>query len=472
MFKKFLWMVLSLVVMVGVLTSCNDDSSSCTEPLNQSPEVTIDSPANGSELTIGEILSVEMTAMDSDGSIEKVDLYLNNDMITSLTAEPFSYEWNTANLEEGSYNLKAIATDNDGLTAESSIVTITLTDSNEAPMVTIDSPSNGSEFTIGDMVSIEMSATDNDGSIEKVDLYLNNDMVTSLTAEPFNYEWNTANLEAGSYNLKAIATDNEGLSAESEEIEITLENQTINDGFIFVEGGVFQMGDILSEGSLDESPVHSVTLNSFYISKYEVTQEEYENLMDENPSNYIGENKPVENITWYQAVSYCNKLSAMEGLEECYSGFGEDISCDFTKNGYRLPTEAEWEYAARGGIHNTDNFRYSGCNEIDELGDYAWYEPNSSNQTHNVGGKEPNQLGIYDMNGNVWEWCNDWYDGNYYDNSENTNPTGPNSGSYRIIRGSSWGYYHQSCRVASRNSELPGNVTNDIGFRVVRSASK
>ncbi|PIE78915.1 MAG: hypothetical protein CSA15_05385, partial [Candidatus Delongbacteria bacterium] len=188
----------------------------------QAPVVSIDSPTDGSSFAIGETVSIEITATDSDGMVDQVDIYVGETMVTSLTSLPFNYNWDTSDFEEGTYSLKAVATDNDGLTTESSMVNVTLTASNEAPMITIDSPANGSDFNIGDMVSVEMTAMDSDGTIDKVDLYLNDEMVVSLTNEPFNYNWDTSNFEAGNYNLKAVATDNDGLTGESIDVNVSL----------------------------------------------------------------------------------------------------------------------------------------------------------------------------------------------------------------------------------------------------------
>jgi formylglycine-generating enzyme required for sulfatase activity len=166
-------------------------------------------------------------------------------------------------------------------------------------------------------------------------------------------------------------------------------------------------------------------------------------------------------------VTYCNLKSQQHGLTPCYNL--SDWSCDFSANGYRLPTEAEWEYAARGGINWTDDYRYSGCHEESELGDYAWYYSNSSMQTHEVGTKLPNQLGIYDMSGNVYEWCNDWYDHAYYSISPASNPIGPVSSSYRVMRGGGWLNGASYSRVAYRLDYIPAYSDRSIGFRLVRS---
>jgi formylglycine-generating enzyme required for sulfatase activity len=301
----------------------------------------------------------------------------------------------------------------------------------------------------------------------------------------------------GLYQLKVRA---ENHKTHSEKIRIeenkTIRKQiTLEEGsdipaeMVFVEGGTFQMGS--NNGHDNEKPVHSVTVDDFYIGKYEVTQKERQEVMGNNPSNFKGDNRPVEEVSWYNAVEFCNKKSEMEGFEKCYSGSGDNIKCDFTKNGYRLPTEAEWEYAARGGIESDNaNYRYAGSNNLAEV---AWYEDNSGDKTHPVGKKQPNELGLYDMSGNVWEWCWDWY-GNYsssshtnntglllkilatpywygnYSSSSHTNPRGASSGSYRVARGGSWGGHAGDCRVADRGSGAPDRSSSHIGFRLARSA--
>lgn len=212
---------------------------------------------------------------------------------------------------------------------------------------------------------------------------------------------------------------------------------------VFVEGGTFDMG--CNEYD-QEKPVHSVTVGDFYIGKTEVTQAQYQAVMGNNPSSFKGDNLPVEQVSWNDAVAYCKKLSQKEGVT------------------YRLSTEAEWEYAARGG-NQSRRYTYSGSNNV---GDVAWYCENSGSKTQPVGTKQPNELGIYDMSGNVWEWCNDWYDGNYYKNSPSRNPRGASSGSDRVLRGGSWVDGAGYCRVAYRFSIDPGSRDFSGGFRVVR----
>ncbi|MDX9870037.1 MAG: SUMF1/EgtB/PvdO family nonheme iron enzyme [Candidatus Cloacimonadales bacterium] len=233
--------------------------------------------------------------------------------------------------------------------------------------------------------------------------------------------------------------------------------------FAFVQGGTFQMGS--TSGGSDENPVHSVTVSSFFIGKYQVTQKEWLSVMGNNPSNFKGDNRPVEQVTWYDAVEYCNKLSKKEGLTPAYTINGYNVTCNWSANGYRLPTEAEWEYAARGG-NKSKGYTYSGSNTVDNV---AWCSSNSNSQTYDVGTKAPNELGIYDMSGNVWEWCWDWYSSSYYSSSPANNPTGPSSGSYRVDRGGSWGHNGHDCRVARRSRNSPGNSRHYLGLRVLRT---
>ena len=198
---------------------------------------------------------------------------------------------------------------------------------------------------------------------------------------------------------------------------------------VYVEGGTFIMGATAEQKNTEkrEEPAHSVTLSSFYIGKYEVTQALWKAVMGSNPSDWKGDNLPVEQVSWDDCQTFLRKLNAMTG------------------NNFRLPTEAEWEYAARGG-NRSRGYQYSGNNN---LSDVAWYDGNSGNKTHPVGTKAPNELGIYDMSGNVWEWCQDWYGD--YSSSAQTNPTGPSSGSYRVCRGGSWNFNASYCRVADRH---------------------
>jgi formylglycine-generating enzyme required for sulfatase activity len=226
----------------------------------------------------------------------------------------------------------------------------------------------------------------------------------------------------------------------------------IADNMVAVEGGTFTMGCTEEQGnecSDDEKPAHQVTLSNFSIGKYEVTQEEWEAVMGKNPSHFQGARRPVEMVSWNDIQQFLERLNQLTG-----------------KN-YRLPTEAEWEYAARGGKHSK-GFRYSGSNDLDSV---AWFDGNSMKQTHNAGQKQPNELGLYDMSGNVWEWCNDWFDATYYGGSEEQNPPGPAKGEGRVLRGGSWLLSARICRVSFRFINLPEIGNLDYGFRLVSPGS-
>ena len=238
------------------------------------------------------------------------------------------------------------------------------------------------------------------------------------------------------------------------------------DLMVHVPGGSFQMGDTAGGGVKEERPVHTVTLSAFFIGKYEVTQAQYQAVMGNNPSQFKGGNLPVECVSWYDAIEFCNKLSEREGLQPAYAVNGENVDWNRNADGYRLPTEAEWEYAAKGGNGSPGNYKYAGSNDVNSV---AWYRDNSGKTTHAVGTKAPNGLGIYDMSGNVNEWCWDLYE--KYLSGTQTNPVGASSGSYHVWRGGSWGLTAQSARSAWRNNGVgdPDSRIPGLGFRVLRS---
>ncbi len=211
---------------------------------------------------------------------------------------------------------------------------------------------------------------------------------------------------------------------------------------VFVEGGIFQMGS--NSVASQESPGHSVTLSSFNIGKYEVTQAQWKAVMGTNHSNFSGCREcPVESVSWHEVQEFIKKLNVL------------------TEKNYRLPTEAEWEFASRGG-NRSMGFTYSGSNDLTSVG---WYLENSERKTHPVGLKLANELGIYDMSGNVSEWCSDWF--NVYSNDSETNPAGSITGKERIQRGGCWICFSEMCSVASRLGNLPEKGSFNNGFRIV-----
>ncbi len=201
-----------------------------------------------------------------------------------------------------------------------------------------------------------------------------------------------------------------------------------------------------NDGESDEKPIHPVTLSDFLIGKTEVTQKQWRDVTGKDPSNFKNcDNCPVEKVSWDDVKDFIIKLNKKTGKI------------------YRMPTEAEWEYAAKGG-NKSNEYTYSGSNTI---GYVAWYSDNSGSKTHPVGQKQPNELGLFDMTGNVWEWCSDWYGEDYYQSSRSSNPKGALSGSFRVYRGGVWSTGAQNCRTSYRSRNYPDSRYNYLGFRLV-----
>lgn len=249
------------------------------------------------------------------------------------------------------------------------------------------------------------------------------------------------------------------------------------DAFVLIRGGTFDMGSPVSEHRREKDErQHSVTINTFYMGVHEVTQKEYRELMGNESSQFKGDDLPVENVSWYDAVAYCNARSAKESLMPAYivtgTGDARTVVWNREANGYRLPTEAEWEYACRAGT--TTPFFTGGNVTVEQANYYGTYPydgyPSGQyrSRTVPVGSFAPNQWGLYDMHGNVWEWCWDWY-GPYADGAV-TDPTGAASGTYRVNRGGGWNDFGRHLRSAYRAAYPPVNKTFNLGFRLARNA--
>ncbi len=317
----------------------------------------------------------------------------------------------------------------------------------------------------GDLCDITLKVSDNDGA--------SFDIIPSLANLSGDFG-DDLSLGTGKHIVWDAGAESYTLEGDSYLYRVYADDGStppVPENFVLVEGGIFHNGS------------SNVTVSSFYLDKYELTQADYQAVMGTNPAhNYgVGNDYPVYYVSWFNAIEYSNRRSLQEGLTPCYSygSYGSNpdswpsgwntssgnhinVSCNWSANGYRLPTEAEWEFAARGG-NQTHNYTYSGSNTI---GDVAWYSSNSNSTTHTVGTKLPNELGLYDMSGNVWEWSWDIY-GSYPSGSQN-NPTGSNSGSYRVRRGGSWSDNANYCTVTYRiNHSAPSSYYN-FGFRLSR----
>ena len=243
--------------------------------------------------------------------------------------------------------------------------------------------------------------------------------------------------------------------------------------FVLIKRGTFVMGSPPSEAGREKDETqHRVTVSAFTMGRYEVTQREYREVMGSNPSQFKGDDLPVENVTWFEAVRYCNARSMKEGLKPAYAIQGENVSWDRSSAGYRLPTEAEWEYACRAGTTSpfgtganitTDQANYYGTYPYENLprGEYR-------QKTIPVMSFAPNPWGLHNMHGNVWEWCWDWYGS--YAGGDQADPAGASSGTYRVYRGGGWNDFGRHLRCAYRATSPPSNRAGNLGFRLVRNA--
>lgn len=446
-------LIVLMVLMALIITACEDKN---TEPKISTLRAPVIYPESGTFTTPQ---SITIIANPDSAEIRYTTDGSDPIATSSLYTEPIVIYQNTT------IKAKAFLSGFNSSPITTSILTVNLLKV-PAPVFTLEE----AVYNVPQTVSILCAITDatirytTDGSEP------NN--TSTIYTIPLNIT-STTSLKARAF--KANAQDSDITSA------VYVIRPVLPGDMVLVNSGTFQMGS--TTGDTDEQPVHNVTLSNFYIGKYEVTQREWLEIMGTNPSQFLGDDlRPVDLVKWYDAVKFCNKKSIQEGLTPCYSkdnstnpdnwtGNPEtdeswaNITCDWTANGYRLPTEAEWEFASKGG-NSTQHFTYSGSNNIGEV---AWYSSNSNGRSQSIGRKSPNELGIFDMTGNLFEWCWDFY--NDYSATNQNNPTGPVSGTYRVVRGASWNVNHEISHVTFRSGKTPILSQNSVGFRLVRNAN-
>ena len=356
---------------------------------------------------------------------------------------------------------------------------------NAAPEITA-LVSNPSTVAIGAVAAITCTAADDDGDALT---YVWTCTAGTLSGTGATVTWTAPSIVR---TCSITCSVNDGEATASDDVVVDVYELVVPGTMVAVPGGTFAMGDSYSEGAAEERPIHSVTVGDFQIGKYEVSQAEWDALMPDGTYDAgAGANHPAYGHNWFEIIKYCNLRSMDEGLSPCYILQGSTDPSDWPApptspndsiiavwngliwarylDGYRLPTEAEWEYAARGGADAADNNRYSGDGAIDAV---AWYGDNAATACRAVGGKLPNQLGIYDMSGNVYEFCWDRFAADYYTTCAGqgtvTDPVGPTAGEMRVEKGGSWGDEAANCRVAGRFRDYPASAFSHTGFRLAR----
>ena len=435
---------------------------------NNPPNITLTSPTGGETWSANRLIM--WSATDDDDDTLSIDIsYSANggstwSTISSSETNDGSYLWNTASVANGSsYRIKVVVSDGQATDTASSGSNFTISNAapNNPPNITLTSPTGGETWSANRLIM--WSATDDDDDTLSIDIsYSANggstwSTISSSETNDGSYLWNTASVANGSsYRIKVVVSDGQATDTASSGSNFTVDNSGGGGGdldLVYIEPGTFQMGSV--SGYSDETPVHTVTITQgFWMGKYEVTQAQWRAVVEwkqdnggtslsASPSYFSGDDRPVEYVSWNDCQSWLAALSEMTGKT------------------YRLPTEAEWEYACRAG----STTEYSFGDDAGTLGNYAWYSSNSGSNTHPVGGKLPNAWGLCDMHGNVWEWCQDWY-GSYTSGTQ-TDPTGPSTGSYRVLRGGSWFNLADRCRSAYRYLSNPDSRSCYYGLRVV-----
>ena len=440
------FMMVAMAIAAVTFTACKKD-----EEKNKIPTVEITRPSNNANINVGETLNVKVEATDPDGTITQVAIFIDGNEMDVMTESPFEFYISTDDLTEGTKELKAVATDNEQGTGEE-IISINLIGGTYPP--TADFSVDRTTGLTGRKFTFDDEPTNNPTEW----LWDFGDGNTSTEANPTH-----TYAQEGTYSVSLTLTNDDGTDTETKTDLITVYPIEMIE-LVTVDGGTFVMGS--DDDSNDDNPAHTVTLDGYQIGKYEITNEQYVEFLNIIKANADGsynnrqyvitdnaqcqiehngtefitttslENHPAYEITWYGAEAFCNYY------------------------GYTLPTEAQWEYAARGGKEEIST-TFAGSNFLSEVG---WYNANAG-ALMQVGLLEPNEIGTYDMSGNTWEFCSDWYSETYYSGSPTINPTGPTSGGSKVLRGGGAFYYSAECTVSVRWDNLPDGYFG-FGFRV------
>ena len=438
-------MMVAMAIAAVTFTACKKD-----EDENKVPTVEIARPGNNANISVGETLNVKVEATDPDGTIAQVAIFIDNVEMASMTESPFEFYISTDDLTEGTKELKVVATDNEQATGEE-IISINLIGGSYPPTA---------EFSVDRTTGLTTRKfTFDDQPVNNPSEWLWDfgDGNTSTESNPTHIY-----SQEGTYSVTLTLTNEYGTDTETKTDYITVYPIEMIE-LVTVDGGTFEMGN--DEDAFDNNPVHTVTVDGFQIGKYEITNEQYAIFLNQIGANSNGTFNGTSYIDLtlnycfieYNGAEFISENGKENHPVETISWYGAKAFCDYY--GYTLPTEAQWEYAARGGkeeIYTT----YSGSNDLIEVG---WYNFNSTGSSQ-IGLLSPNELGIYDMSGNEREWCQDWYSETYYSNNQN-NPTGPDSGQDKVFRGGNWTSYAQECRVYYRGETTP-DEQHGFGFRV------
>ncbi|MCL2727708.1 MAG: SUMF1/EgtB/PvdO family nonheme iron enzyme [Bacteroidales bacterium] len=406
-------------------------------------DVTI-SPSGTVKIEVGKTAILTATVVPSDASNKNISWSSLNTNIATVNTQGV-----VTGKSAGTATIHAMAADGSGASSTKNI-TVTNPPPAEVKVTSLTiNPSGTISIEAGKTTTLTVIVAPTNATNKSVTWSSLHESIATVNSQGMVTGKNT-----GTATIRATAADGSGITV-TKSVTITQPvsvqtTRVVEPQLVFVQGGTFTMGGTSEQGSDaydNEKPTHQVTLSSYYIGKYPVTQKEWISVMGSNPSNFKGDNLPVEGVSWDDVQEFIRKLNAATGKK------------------YRLPTESEWEYAARGGSRS-GNFKYSGSNNVNDV---AWYDRNSGRKTQPVGTKAGNELGIHDMSGNVWEWCSDWYGS--YTSASKTNPTGPSTGSSRVNRGGFFINYATYVRVSYRLFSTPDYRNSFIGFRLASSSN-